>query len=359
MTRRSLPRRLLAPLGWLVRTALTFGLLVLAYELTWGSWTSERMSRAEAELNQLQGEVMQAEVTANKKRMFLEELRKIERYLEQAAAALPESSAASLPLELAQCAERAGLPRVDVSTPKGERLQVHDFFRSRPLRVEAHGPLATLAHLGDAVWRLPAVELEAVDLVRESAAAYSARLDLRAYEWIPDTGSALPTCERGEAALYAAADLVAAGRELDSSVQQGEGWRRRRVRYRVSRVFKPGAGAADHRWPRPGGTLLVMRTCLTQGAASVQPRWPAPIEPCRDGVASPAQASHGANADVGAAGEQLLFLTSSSTDVGWKPVGRQGLFGTCDAPVPAADEAGVAEMHAWRKADEAGRASAR
>jgi hypothetical protein len=63
--------------------------------------------------------------------------------------------------------------------------------------------------------------------------------------------------------------------------------------------------------------------------------------------------SNAAHDDQPAAGERLLFLRSGA-GAAWEPVGRYGLFGTCDAALSAEDDAGYAEVRAWKATRETG-----
>jgi Tfp pilus assembly protein PilO len=347
--------RLLGGLGWLARTALAFGVLLIVYGLTLGDWTNETVSRASAQRERLRAEIRKAEVMAAHMPTFLGELRLLGGRLEQVAALLPEERVAWLPIQLASRADAAAVEGARLSPRAPDASEDRDFVRSARLHVEARGSLPALGRFADSLARLSALGLEAVEIARLDSGAYAARFDVRAWEWIPDARSDPPHCERGETALYAAAELVAAGTRLASRSDEHEGWRRRRAMYRVTRVFKlsPGAGAPDVSRPGSGTTIPVARSCLTPRVPSATTVWPAPIERCPDMASALDPSSNAAHDDQPAAGERLLFLRSGAGAT-WEPVGRYGLFGTCDAALSAEDDAGYAEVRAWKATRETG-----
>lgn len=356
MTGSQRPRRVLAGAGWLVRTSLLFGVFMLLHGLTLHAWSTQRLDRAVSEREHLRREISQAEVVASKLAVFLEDLRLLGGRLEQVAARLPEERTAWLPSQLTSRAEEAAVEIVRPSQRARDAVEGRDFVKSTPLLVEGRGSLPALGRFADGLWRLSALNVEAVEIAKADSGTYTARFEIRAWEWLPDAHSAPPHCERSEPSLYAAAELVAAGRRVASRLDEGDGWRRRRVTYRVIRIFKPGPGTGvpEASWPGRSATIPVVRDCLTTRAPSATATWPAPIEYCPDSAPTLAQGSNGTDEDRPAAGERLLFLRSSGAG-SWEPVGRYGIFGSCDAPLPAEQEAGYRELRAWRGARDVSR----
>jgi hypothetical protein len=352
MTGSRLTRRVRAGAGWLVRTAFLFGVFMLLYGLTLHARSTQRLDRATTGRERTRKEISQAEAVASKMARFLDELRLLGMRLEQVAALLPEERIAWLPIQVTLHAEQAAVEGVRLSQRARDAIEERDFVNTKPLLVEARGSLPALGRFADSLARLSALGLEAVEIARLDSGAYAARFDVRAWEWIPDARSDPPHCERGETALY---ELVAAGTRLASRSDEHEGWRRRRAMYRVTRVFKlsPGAGAPEVSRPGSGTTIPVARSCLTPRVPSATTVWPAPIERCPDMASALDPSSNAAHDDQPAAGERLLFLRSGAGAT-WEPVGRYGLFGTCDAALSAEDDAGYAEVRAWKATRETG-----
>jgi hypothetical protein len=329
--------------GWLARAIAVVATLLLAYALTLDAWLAGRVQRAQTELDTSGALLREAETAARRLPQFDEEFLRLERQLEGQALALPDATVAWLPADLSRRADQYDVELTGLSRRSDPTTPTDPFFGATPLRVGARGGLPALGDLAAALWEDPSLRLDAIQLERDSERDYVARIDLVAYERL-SAGSALPTCERTERALFGASHLVAMATPLESREESGEGWRQRRATYRIERLFKltPVGGVLRPPLPAVGETLLVARGCLTRPDPPPPETWPTRAEYCADSEPGLPASDAPPAGRVGPA--QTLLVLQRRTGGVWEPTSRRGLLGLCDAPLFPEHQAGYAEM---------------
>ncbi len=322
-------------LAWLAAWALAYAGLVLAYVFLVHTGVARRRDRAWADIERLQDEVRNLEVTASKLPEFQAEARRLESTLDRLNRVLPpEPLPGVIVAAVMDLGRTSGLVVVDVTAgPAGDRRA--EGYAASPVTAKLRGGLAALAVFADRLARLPRLlHVRSIRLER-SGADYAARFELQAFHHVR-ARNAVPEgarrCERDQGALYAASEVVVAASPIGEERVEVPGVIETVSRYRVAAALK---GRVE-----PGETVVVTRACGSSPRAVEPDGFPPLRADCDPGTS-------------GAAGDRkpaLLFLLRSSPAAGsvfWDTPRRGSSVLTCLPP--GTQPEGFERVHAARR----------
>lgn len=288
MTTPSPALRALRLVAWMACGALAYGFFVLAYLVAYQWDLEEQRARADRKAELLEIEARNFEVTERKRPEFLEEARTLEAKLSVLNRILPPDPLPEIVvLNFTRLARRTGVALVE-ATPGAAQMRRGRSHLVLPWTIKIRGGLAELEAFVARLPRLPRLfQVRTLALEGAGAASYLATLALETFQHVREDArthdeTAKP-CERDEAALYSASDVVARVELVNEERTEVPGAVEIVKHYRVSDVRKGTL--------QPGGTVDVTRTCVARSAPLAADGYPFPVERCTETAAQPAGAA--------------------------------------------------------------------